>query len=520
MSLEKNTPPGENTERVEQPAAAPVAPTEASETSSIDIEEAHPEESTASTGDVLPEGEKNFEQEAEWSSSAMPADKFIVSNETALLPSNTHDETRAVLESMPETPIGDDKKSALWFDVLNGGLSSLPYSDGLTLSANRIGSAYRQAVQSATYSLKGGMPVFKVKEGVKPTGESARFQIRANLGMGTVFMAPLWHSGFWMTLKTPGEGALLELYRTITAEKMTLGRSTYGFMFSNSTAYTSRILLDFVMAHMHESTFKEAEGEDVRSFIRVPDLPILIWAMACAVWPNGFQYQRACVTDPDKCKHVVSEKLNLSKLQWTDTTALTERQKTHMSSRTRKSVDSKSIERYVSEFIIGQNTTIKINDKLSMVMRIPTAIEHIDAGYKWVNKIEETYAQAMDQTPQQRDEFLVSQGKATAMRQYTHFVHAILSGDDEFTEREIIESTLDDLTSDDTIRTTFLDKAREFLDGSVISMVAIPTYKCPACGGEQHADKERPRHPKLIPLDVTQTFFQLLVQKVRRIEGR
>lgn len=460
----------------------------------------------------------NFKQTFNYSSEGYS--DFDLSEETAFMPSASIAKTRDALKDLPQTPLGADKESQNWIGVLNGGISSVPYSDGFVKTAEREDARFEQSVVAPTGPLHGFTPKFRVREGIKPTGESARFQIRSALGLGTVFTVPLWHSGFWITLKSPPEGELLELYRKIAAEKIILGRSSYGFMFSNGTSYTTRILLDFVLDNLYESSLALKEGDDIRQYIRVPDLPILIWGMACATWPNGFQYQRACISDPEKCKHVVKEKLNLSKLLWTDESSLTQYQIKHMSSRQRASVDTDAVKRYVDEFIRGQDRKVVITDRLSMILRVPNVTEHIDAGYRWINTIEETYSQLLNQEERDRNDYLLSQGKATSMRQYTHFVKSVLVDDQEHDELTVVEDTLNDLTMNDKIRNSFMDKTKEFLDASVVSLVAIPTYKCPNCGGDQHHDTKLEKHPNLIPLDVTQTFFQLLVQKLRKIEER
>ena len=452
-------------------------------------------------------------------SKAWPDDK-VPDSEVAFMPSGSMDVTKKAIADTPSSALGADKKSQEWVGTLNSGLASLVYSNGLNGTVEREGADFVQSVPSETGPQSGVYPSFRVKEGARYTGEPARLRIRSALNLGTVFTVPLWHSGFWITLKAPPEGALLELFRRIDSEKVTLGRATYGLLFSNGASYTAKLLLDFVLEHQYETSLKLKDGEDLRDFIRAPDLSLLIWGIACAIWPTGFAYQRACISDPDKCKHVLREKLNLSKLLWTDTSALTQRQIAHMTRRQRGTVDSDEVKRYVSEFIRGQDRKVELTERLSIVMKVPTVVEHIDAGYRWINAIEENYGRAMTQNEKSRDEYLINQGKATIMRQYAHFVKGVEVAGDLYEEKEDIEETLNDLTANDTIRNAFFDKAAEYVDDSIVSLVAIPTYRCPSCGGEQHPSKKLERYPGLIPLDVNQTFFTLLVQRLRRIEAR
>jgi hypothetical protein len=440
--------------------------------------------------------------------------------EVAFMPSASMALSKKAIADTPSSPLGDNKKSQEWVGTLNSGLANLAYADGLTSTVKREDAVFEQKVTSPEGPLTGLTPPLKMREGIRYTGESARLRIRSALNMGTLFSLPLWHSGFWITLKAPSEGALLELFRRIDTEKVTLGRASYGLMFSNGSSYTTKLLLDFILDHQYETSVKLKEGEDLRSLIRVPDLSLLIWGIACAIWPSGFAYQRSCIANPDKCKHVIREKLNLTKLLMTDTTALTQRQISHMTKRQRGSVDSDDVGRYVSEFIRGQKCKVALTEELSVVLRVPTAAEHIDAGYRWINAIEETYGASMTQAEGTRNDYLISQGKATVMRQYAHFVQGIEVAGELYDELEDIEEVLNELTANDAIRNTFLDKTAVFLDDSIVSLVAIPTFKCPNCAGEQHSHKEMARYPSLIPLDVSQTFFTLLVQRLMKIEER
>lgn len=459
----------------------------------------------------------NFVQEAAWSSHGDTS--FNPENDTAFMPPDTLEHTRAKLTDLPNSRLSSSPAAQDWFNIVQGGLTAIPYSDGLKGTAARATATWRQTVPSNVGPLRAGVPPYKSKSGEKPSGESARFHIRSLMNMGTVFVAPLWHSGFWVTIKAPAERDLLELYRQINADKISLGRSTYGFIFSNGTSYTARAMMDFIVEHIHETSLALPDGGDIREFIRLPDLQTLIWALACACWPAGFQYQRSCVQNPEKCNYVLKERLNLSKLLWADTSAFTEWQTTHMTKRTRNSVTVEQVKRYVDEFVRGQDRLIEINDKVSVVMRVPSVTDHINAGFRWINTIEEMYARVLIQDEQERDDYLVKQGKATAMRQYAHLVKSINAEGMDYDDQETIEQTLDDLTSSDTTRTLFLTRAREYIENSLVAMIAIPTFTCPVCGND-HKSAAHKKHQELIALDAQQTFFQLLVQKLQKIENR
>jgi hypothetical protein len=465
------------------------------------------------------ETKTNFSQQVAYSAK-LEEDEFDYGDELAIMPSGLQKDVTAKIKDIPKVRLAETANGREWIAAINGGLQTSVYQDGLELSSKRVDAQWQQGVESETGILTGAVTTFKVKEGVKYTGEQARLRIRQGLKLGSIFNAPLWHSGFWIRLKAPSEGDLLELYRQINAEKISLGRASYGLLFSNNTSYASSLLLNFCIEHLYESSLTIAEGDSIAKYIKTPDLPILLWCITNAIWPNGFQYTRACISDPEKCDFVVKEKLDLSKLQWTDKTSLTKHQINHMTKRGRGSMDVESLKRYNDEFIRGQMRKVELSKEVSITLKVPTVIEHIDAGYRWVNAIEENYGKALIQDENTRDDYLISQGKATVMRQYAHFVHSITINGDEIDDVDTIENILNDLTSSDKIRTAFMDKTAQYLDDAIVSMIAIPTYICPSCGGNQQMDKSKGIFSSLIPIDVPNTFFPLVLAKLRKIEAR
>lgn len=461
---------------------------------------------------------KNFTQIAEFS---FPIEgDFDYQNETAPMPSNLLSESKKVIDDIPNLNLTETQENREWVAAVNSGLTAVVSANGLNNTVLREGADFQQAIESDIGLLAAATPILKIKDDKKLSGEKARIHIRQALNLGSIFGVPLWHSGFWIRLKAPSEGDLLELYRQVISDKISLGRSTYGLLFSNDTSYISKAILDFCIKHVYDSSLSIPENDDIRNYIKTPDLPILFWGLTNAIYPNGFQYTRACVTDPEKCNYVLKERLDLSKLLWTDKTCLTKHQINHMTKRQRGSMNIESLKRYSEEFLRGQNKKIILSDKVSIIVKIPTSVEHIDAGYRWINAIEDNYGKALIQDETKRDTFLINQGKATMMRQYAHFVSSIEVSDESYDELETIENILNDLTADDKIRNNFIEKVAEYLDESVVSLVAIPTYKCPNCGGLQHSRKDNSRFMNLIPLEIPNTFFSLVLTRIRKIETR
>ena len=448
---------------------------------------------------------------------------------TIVLPGDHDKETRDAIQRAPNVSYVDNPAARDWASVLQDGLEMTSYAEGFLPSLEEEGTMWTQAVDVGNAKLMGQSPRFKPTENENLKGERAVIRVMSQLGLGSLFQVPLWHSGFWVTIKPPTETEIVELHRIMAADKIQYGRFTYGLAFANMSSYTVGRLVDFVIEHIYDTTVKvdEIAISDMKKFISAQDYPSLIWGMACSMFSNGFQYRRPCSHDPEKCNHILEETLNVSKLQWTNTNALTEWQKTHMSARQSKCKDKASIVRYKEELSKIQNTTFVLKDEgpdnsTKLILGTPTIEEYIEAGYRWIGEITETVERALsvDTKEEERNRFIRRRSQATAMRNFMHWVKAIELGTNIIDDRETIESTLNVLSGDDNIRTAYNKAVVDYINKSTISLIGIPVFQCPNCHGEQkgHADVET--HSNIIPLDVMQVFFGLLYQKLDKITAR
>lgn len=452
--------------------------------------------------------------------SAIAADVDI---DFVVMPTSTDKEIEKVVVNAADKKIANTNEGAIWVNTVSGGSEFSLREESLLEAAHRDESHWVQKLATSTGANLGpGKANFKNNK--KYSGEAQKVRLLSLLGLGTVVSIPLWHSGFWLHLKTPTEAALLEFYRQVTNDKIRLGRDKHGLLFSNTSSYTSKAMMDLIVSNIYQTSLKLPDNANIRDYISTQDLTTCIWGMSWATWPKGFKYSRACVSDIDECKHVITERLDISKLLWVDKSSLTEWQTKHMSSPQPDSMSVDSVKNYKDAFVRGADRLVKLSDQITVTLKTPTVNEHIDAGYKWVNGIENRYIQAMTESENEREEYLVKQAQATAMRQYTHFVKSITTDDggntEEHTDQDTIEFVLDSTSTSDKLRNLFVEETAKFINDSTISMVAIPTYKCPRCNKEQSPGKDKGLFSSLLPLDPTQTFFIPLSQKLQRIEIR
>ena len=448
---------------------------------------------------------------------------------TIVLPGDHDKETRDAIQRAPNVSYVDNPAARDWAQALQDGLEMTSYAEGFLPALEEDGRKWTQAVDVGNAKLAGQSPRFKPTENENLKGERAVIRVMSQLGLGSLFQVPLWHTGIWVTIKPPTETEIVELHRIMAADKIQFGRFTYGLAFANMSSYTVGRLVDFVIDHIYDTTVKTDElpiGE-MKKFISAQDYPSLIWGMACSMFANGFQYRRPCSTDPEKCNYILEETLNVSKLQWTDNNALTDWQKTHMSVRQSKCKDKASVLRYKEELSRIQNTTFVLKEdgpghSTKLVLGTPSIEDYIEAGQRWIGEITETVERALsvDTKDDERNRFIRRRSQATAMRNFMHWVKAIELDTNIIDDRETIESTLNVLSSDDGIRTAYNKAVIDYINKSTISLIGIPVFECPNCHAEQTSDTQLHNHANIIPLDVMQVFFGLLYQKLDKITAR
>lgn len=420
-----------------------------------------------------------------------------------------------IRRSVLDTPAGRN-----WNSMLRAaGTMSAYHNQAMGEVPNRKGSEWRQYLATEVGRLGFNVPRV-AEEGVGMyRGADAMLRVRSIMGLGGVVSVPLFHSGFWVTLATPTESALIELFRRISDDKVRLGRETMGLVFSNEQSYLVSWLVDFCLEHMRETSLKNEDPTAIRSLMKAQDHGVLLWALACLIWPRGFNYGRALTTVEGVQKaETVTARINVAKLLWVDNSYLSTKQKAHMARRARGSVTEEQVLEYQKEFDLGEGRLFQINDQLGLRLKQPTIEKYVEDGESWISNIvrmvDTTFTQAAP-GDDERNRIIDLHAKAARLRKYGSWISAVVftdpsgAGAVDNTEESVIQGTLEMLSS--LPEADQIEKAiGQFIDDTTISMIAIPETS--------GKDTGIPRFPHLIPLDVVNTFFTLLAQKIDIID--
>lgn len=384
-------------------------------------------------------------------------------------------------------------------------------------------SQFKQGIETKENTLNSISSIKFRKNDGELKGELALLKVSKLLGIGDIMSVPLPHSGIWVTIKPPTERDLIDFYNTLFREKIVLGRATSGLTLSNFSVYINDKLVDFIIKHIYSVNYSDIPKDELKDYILIHDLPILAWGFACTIYPNGFDYQRACVTDIEQCTYVAKATINMTKLLWVDNSSLSEAQKVILEEFRPNKLTLDNYKKYIAEHTRVTGSTFTTKNDIKIKLKIPTLSEYVTDGLSWVNKInsaiEHVIIDNSNDEEEARVELLNQYVKSSILRQYSHFIDYIEVEDSIIQDRDTINQVLETLSSDDDIRTDILNKVFEFKSNTTLALIGIPEYKCPNCGAPQK-EEVNSKLTNVIPLDVMNLFFTLITLRIAKILER
>ncbi len=420
------------------------------------------------------------------------------------------------------------KDNAEWGGVLGDSQDSLIKDNLLINAINDPEADFKQSVDINGKKVQ--MTELKTKDttGVNLKGATAKLAFSKHLGIGTVIQVPLYHTGIWVNIKTPTEIELIELNRNMALDKISLGRQTFGLTYESITVYTVDRLMNFIIDHIQSSSVKVSPNQEIdfKDLIMSQDIPILVWGIASAMFPRGFQYRRACINNYKECRHVLHERINLNKLQWTNLNALSDKAKTHMADRQPSTHTLEAIKNYQKDILSMADMSFDTVDKptgsvQTFTLKSPNIKEYISMGYKWVSSIVNSVSEVIseDATIEDKNTLIENYAQATLIRQYGHWIKTIEFNENVVDDIESIEGILDVISQSNEMREEIKNKIVEYIDKTTISLIGIPSYTCPECGKNQ-TEGQTGVFTNIIPIDPINVFFNLLGQRLALILNR
>jgi len=393
-----------------------------------------------------------------------------------------------------------------------------------------------------------GIRPLPVKSSGKPlNGDAAIARIASALGIGEVTQVPLWHSGFWVTLKPIKEIDLINLELELTNNQINLGRDTNSLVYSNYQVVLNRIIANFVLDNIENTTLdtQSLQG-NLLDYIQVQDFNILVNGLLYSMYPNGYPLVRTCsnsivmVDNKPKCNYVVSGNVDFKKMLYVNRPVLSKYHFIQMSKRNPNTVTLDDVIDYQKTLNAGllgykQSDDENIGDSeygeysvsykipngtiFKFYLKTPSLLGYIDAGEQWISDIikksEEIFTDATTDAEKNR---IINDTTATVIGGiYNSYISKIVINDVDVVED--IDSGLGMLTSDPELLEFLIDSVKDFINKTTVAAVGIPNYTCPKCKELQIENNEN-SFSDIIPINVTESFFALCVLKVQKVRSR
>lgn len=354
------------------------------------------------------------------------------------------------------------------------------------------------------------------------------------LSLGAPVQVPLWHSGFWITLRPPIQSEIIQLQLAIADSQVTLGRDTNTLIFSNYSAIFNRLLTNFIVNHIADTTLNITKGNitEITKYINIQDFNIMVMGILDCLYPDGINVIRTCknvlVVDDNgkpKCNFSARALLDPKKLIWVDRNALGEKLLTHMSKKSPNSMSIESVKEYQKSIsnMLDKSYDVKTeNDNIiSIKFGLPTLANYLDASDKWVSdiitKAEKLFTE--DDTVERKDDKISNLASSVMLSSYNIFVKSISIGEDEVTKQSSVSELLSTLTMDGDVYDGFINNIKDFISNTAIAIVATPNYECPKCKADQTQGKTGP-FKEFIPLNVGEYFFHQCGLRTLAIQSR
>jgi hypothetical protein len=423
-----------------------------------------------------------------------------------------------------------------WVENLLTSQGFLPKANAFKGSLERAESDWQQTFEHAGNTYKAAPPKFRPNNGLQ--GAAQLMQAKQQMKLSSNFSLPLYHTGVWVTVTRPSADQDLVLNEMLAAMKDELGSMTNGLIFSADSYMLNRTIMQHIIPLVVDCSATATEpGRWLMENMLITDLPSLIWGICAVTWMKGFIFSSPCVSEPGSCNYVHVEKLNVKRMQWVDRSQLTEDQRAHMSRRLPAHYAETEIETYQKQHAYHNSKlcTVNLQDNTRALLRVPTVMEYITSGDRWLERIRTVSEAALkrDLTPNERAQLMIKQGYITAMQQFAHFVSSVeiydlddgdtadWSNTDKFTsytDQMFIADLIGSATEDSGMQDAFMNAIGKFVDLSTICLIAVPAFECPECGVPQIS--EHSKHPQLVPQEVERLFFTLVVHRVAEILQR
>ena len=413
------------------------------------------------------------------------------------------------------------KKDELYYssimNTINGGTKVIPDDPFNTLLKDGV------FVQGMEF---GNKTISPKKLSVASTGKSAVLaKISKSIASGENIQMPLWHSGFWITIKPPTSTELSILKRDLDKGRLKLGRDSGGLLYSNNSILLYRIAVDFILSKCVNTTIELEDGEDIRDFIYVEDVPLMILAVAISLYPNGFKTTIGCAnnaifveeTGEPLCTFLETAVMDLETLFRVDKRRIDNYMLETLANRQPGSVSKLKVAEYRKRISKNVNTTItktESGDEIHIKYGSVSLSEYFFKGQLWIDTINKKVEHLVFDDGDDKDEVIDDLVTTSILGIYNTFVSEIAFNEEIISDEHSKLEVLEMLSSDDDMYTDFFAGVKKFLGDTPIAVVATTNFICPECRKERSPITGDNNWDNYIVLDPLNYFLDLITLRL------
>lgn len=452
------------------------------------------------------------------------------------IPPNSPDQVLKYFTENP-TALDNDERGIITSSLGDGYEMTGPDFERNRVAATKEGTKLTQVVYLPNNSGKFTSGKIKVpKKGDKLTGIHAKAAIMDALGMSSHYRVVLPHSGLVAVIAAPLPSELIDLQYILDTAKINIGRNYGGSIYGSTTWFISDKIVDLFINKIAKINLKDSSPENIRNLIDPMDIPSIAWGLACAMFPDGYNYNRVALLDNGKAV-TVSGKLWLPDMEVFAENKFSTRQKQHLAQAESLLMSNEEILSYrrnwkkeedVAEFsrIVSERETIttkgKVKKTMSVVLDRSNMVKFTEHGSAWDvylrEAINDTLALVSDENI--RSAYLSRKITATSLREYSHYIKEIrIKETYDFSEDEIVSTidsqdmileALDEMMLSDDIRNKLMDAINEYISDSTKVIYGVPTVS-----DYEEKYSTTPVSNKIVPISPVMTFFTLTAQIYR-----
>ncbi|ATA65340.1 hypothetical protein 2050HW_00005 [Serratia phage vB_SmaM_ 2050HW] len=395
--------------------------------------------------------------------------------------------------------------------------------EGLIKATTRIGSRWRQYLTQANDSTQLGPRRHRFaltkEQGAVVSGHGAVDLFMAGTNLGRSVQIPLWHSGFWVTLRAPTGAYLAEIDRALAFSREEIGLDTNGAVGSNDALVFDEVLLDSALKLVTSSTLPFSKNPlELKEFIAKNDIPVLIWGMAMAAFPDGTPIAIPCA----ECHDVQTVHANPLRMFWVDESRFTAKQLAHMGRTNKVQTKVEDLVKYHEEFEILNTANWEYNGRV-FYFNDPSADEYLVRGREWISSINRALSESL------RSQYDDAEHRAAAVQsalstedlcRFAHYIKEIKvpSQDHEggyylIQDMPTIIDVLRQLAADAKGSMELMVAINDFVNDSIGALVGFPNVACPSCG-KYHLNKKG-ESTVIVPFNPATGFFTLAQHRIR-----